>query len=185
MHLFVVLFFYIQSLIPIQGSTGVFKATKGTITFKSVAPLETITATSENLKGVIDTISGSFAFSVSIRTFVGFNSKLQQEHFNENYLETAKFPNATFTGKIIEEINFSQPGTYSVRAKGAFTIHGVKQERLIKGQVEITGKSIIVTSTFNVALIDHDISVPRVVHQKIAPEIEVSVKSELFPFRQE
>ena len=173
---------FIRFLFPVQtDQAGIFKTTKGSIKFISEAPLETISAVSENLKGVIDTSTKSFAFTVTVKSFNGFNSKLQQEHFNENYLESVKYPSATFTGKIIEEVDFSQPGVYPVRAKGALTIHGVKQERLIKAQIEISKKSLLITSKFIVALADHDITIPRVVYQKIAPEIEVVVKADLIP----
>ncbi|MCB0376383.1 MAG: YceI family protein, partial [Sinomicrobium sp.] len=119
-----------------------YLAENGRMHFKSDAPLELIEATSAELKGVLDTEKGSFAFSVDIPTFQGFNSPLQREHFNENYLESKRYPRATFVGKIIEEVDFFAPGSYEVRAKGVLDVHGVKQERIIKGQLNVTKDGI-------------------------------------------
>lgn len=81
-------------------------------------PLELIEARSIELKGLIDPAKQTFAFSVSTNSFEGFNSKLQREHFNENYLESAKYPKSTFTGKIIEKVDFTTNGEHIICAKG-------------------------------------------------------------------
>jgi polyisoprenoid-binding protein YceI len=179
--LILVIFWFISPFTFEKDDLNLYRTSNGTITFKSAAPLETITAKSEVLKGIINVSEGTFAFSVPIRSFNGFNSKLQMEHFNENYMETDKFPNATFSGKIIETVDFAKDSIYVIRAKGAFVIHGVKQERLIKVQVETKNNSIFVSSNFIVELSDHNISIPRIVQQKISPEIEITVNALLFP----
>src|SRR5687767_9354204 len=116
-------------------------ADKGTIQLTSDAPLELIECESKELRGVIDPEKKSFAFSVSITSFHGFNSEIQRTHFMENYMEQKIYPQATFTGKIIEDIPFDTPGTYSIRAKGDLDIHGMKKERIIKGTITITNNS--------------------------------------------
>lgn len=158
---------------------GVFRCENGKVSFKSDAPLEVITAKSNKLRGVIDTAKQTFAWSVEIKTFEGFNSPLQREHFNENYMETKKYPKASFSGKIIEDVDFQKNGTYSVRAKGKLNIHGVEQERIIKSQLEVSSGKLRIQSSFSVPLADHDISIPKVVYQKIAEEIAVTVDAEL------
>lgn len=158
---------------------GVFRCENGKLSFKSDAPLEVIQAKSNKLRGAIDTAKQTFAWSVDIKTFEGFNSPLQREHFNENYMESKKYPKASFTGKIIENIDFKKNGTYSVRAKGQLTIHGVEQERIIKSQLEVDGNKLRVQSSFSVLLADHNITIPKVVYQKIAEEIAVTVNAEL------
>ncbi len=150
----------------------------GTISFRSDAALELIKATSNNLMGKIDEEKRTFAFRVLIRSFEGFNSGLQQIHFNENYLETDQFPEATFLGKIIEPIDFSKNGKSTIRTKGILKIHGVEQERIIKSDVIITGNKVHIESDFTVLLSDHSIRVPRVVHEKIASEIRVNVNAD-------
>ncbi len=160
---------------PLQGNfEGVLKSQSGKISFISEAPLETIEADSDELKGALDTARNSFAFSVHINSFDGFNSPLQQQHFNENYLESARYPSATFTGKIIETIDFSHPGKFDVRAKGVMMIHGVKAERIIRGTIEITQTEIRIKTSFLVLLEDHDIKIPRIVYQKVAPEVTIN-----------
>ncbi|HND88454.1 MAG TPA: YceI family protein, partial [Saprospiraceae bacterium] len=147
--------------------------------FKSDAMLEVIQAQSKKLRGVIDPANNGFAWSVEVNSFEGFNGPLQREHFNENYLESVKYPRATFTGKIIEKVDFQQDGTYTVRAKGQLSVHGVEQERIIKSTLELKGRRLIIRSSFSVPLSDHSISIPKIVHQKIAEEIQVSVEAEL------
>lgn len=160
-------------------SASTLRTTTGSITLKSDAPLETIKASSHQLQGAIDLTNNTFAWAVEIKSFEGFNSPLQREHFNENYLESSKYPKATFTGKIIEKINFQTNGTYTVRAKGKLTIHGVTQERILKSTLVIRGGVARITSTFTVPLADHNINIPRVVYQKISEEILVTVHAEL------
>src|SRR3954468_24029824 len=84
-----------------------FVTEKGEINFTSNAQLELIKASSGELKGIIDPTNNQFAFRVNTRTFQGFNSSLQRDHFNENYIETEKCPTAVFSGKIIEQVDFS------------------------------------------------------------------------------
>lgn len=155
----------------------VFRVFDGNVEFKSTAPLEIIEAKSNQLRGAIEPATQSFAWSVDIITFQGFNSPLQREHFNENYLESSRYPKATFTGRIIEKIDFTKDGIFSVRAKGKLVIHGIEQERIIKGKLEIRGRKILVQTNFIVPLTDHDITIPKIVHQKIAEEIAVSVNA--------
>jgi hypothetical protein len=161
--------------------TGVHKTDVGTIAFRSDAPLEIIKAASEKLSGRIDENKRTFAFKIPIRTFHGFNSPLQQIHFNENYLETDKYPDATFSGKIIEPIDFSKPGKMIIRAKGMLKIHGIEQERIIKSEVTVLDHKIHLESFFTVQLSDHGIRVPKIVHEKIANEIKVNVIADLKP----
>jgi YceI-like domain len=158
---------------------GTISTQKGRVSVRSDAPLELITASSQQLRGIIDPAKNTFAWSVEVKTFEGFNSPLQREHFNENYLESNKYPKATFSGKIIEKVDFQRDGVYTVRAKGTFTIHGVAQERIIKSQITIKKGAARIQSAFTVPLADHQIEIPRVVYQKIAEEITVNVDAEL------
>lgn len=159
--------------------TGIYRCTNGVIEFRSNAPLEVIEAKSREMQGAIDPSNQSFAWLVEVTSFEGFNSPLQREHFNENYLESNRFSRATFTGKIIEKVNFDQDGVYSVRAKGRLNIHGTEQERIIKGKLEKKGQKLIISASFTVPLTDHNITIPKIVHQKIAEEIFVTVNAEL------
>jgi len=145
------------------------------IEFISDAPLERVTASTDQCAGVLDLKQRSFAMQVPVRSFQGFNSPLQREHFNENYLESTKFPNMTFQGRIIESTDLSKAGTYRIRAKGEFTIHGVMRERIIECVCVVTDTGLRVTAQFNVDLEDHAIRVPRVVQPKVASTVQVQV----------
>ena len=122
----------------------IYLTTSGRIDFRSDAPLEIIRASSNDLLGLIDISKNNFSFKVVIRSFQGFNSPLQKEHFNENYLESDKYPDASFKGKIIEDADLTVDGTYEVRAKGNLTIHNVTQERIIKSVVTVKNKIITI-----------------------------------------
>ncbi|HEY9178584.1 MAG TPA: YceI family protein, partial [Flavipsychrobacter sp.] len=113
----------------------VFKVQKCTIAFNSDAPNEIIKATSKKMKGLVDAGKKQFAFKVEVTSFEGFNSPLQREHFNENYMESFRFPHISFSGKIIEDVDLSKNGKYTVRAKGALDIHGVSRDRIIYADV--------------------------------------------------
>jgi len=164
-------------VLPGYSQENIFQVTKGKIAFKSDAPLELIEASSNDLKGLINFTSGSFAFSVSINSFQGFNSSLQREHFNENYMESEKFPKATFTGKIIESIDLANSGEVTIRAKGKLNIHGIEQERIIRSTLNIQNNKLTIKSNFSVLLQEHNITIPKVVQQKIAEEIYVTIEA--------
>lgn len=145
------------------------------VTFLSDAPMERITATSTQCSGVIDLRQRTFAVLVPVRSLEGFNSPLQREHFNENYLESDRYPSITFQGRIIESTDLSRSGTYAVRAKGELMVHGVVRERIIPCRIVVTAEGLRVTSSFTVLLEDHAIRVPRVVQQKVASDVQVRI----------
>jgi polyisoprenoid-binding protein YceI len=151
----------------------------GTASFVSNAPLEIIKAESNEVHGAIDLDENEFAFTIDNKSFKGFNSALQQEHFYENYMETQLYPVSSFKGKIIEKIDVDVTGEQMVRAKGILDIHGVSQERIIKGTVKITENKMQLKASFTVLLEDHQIKIPKVVNQKIAESIEVAINAEL------
>jgi polyisoprenoid-binding protein YceI len=159
----------------------IYELENSKVEFHSEAPQELISASSTEMKGAIDIARKSFAFKIGILSFMGFNSPLQRDHFNENYMESNTFPEASFSGKIIEDIDLSVDGVHSVRAKGKLRIHGIEKERIIKAQVTVKGQMIYVSSNFMVALSDHNIRIPRIVSEKLAQDISVSVKANLRP----
>jgi hypothetical protein len=152
----------------------------GEIVFTSAAPLETIKAKSNRMLGIMDLTSNKFAFSVDILSFQGFNSELQREHFGENYMETDRFPKATFQGKLIDKFN---PGLAKqvIRAKGQFEIHGVAKERIIDVEITKFGDGYKIKSDFNVSLVEHNINIPKIVFQRIAEIIQIGVSGALVP----
>jgi polyisoprenoid-binding protein YceI len=173
--IFFLYFILVQNLLLAQ----IFKGNNGVVSFRSQAALEVIDAKSSQLKGVVDIAKNEFAFAVDFKSFDGFNSPLQKEHFHENYMETNRYPVATFKGKIIEKIDWTKDGKYEIRAKGLLVLHGIKKERIIKNEVEIKNKRLIINSLFTISLSEHNIAIPKIVNQKIAEEIKVDIKVEL------
>lgn len=167
--------FFVACQFNLLAQQNVYHAHASKVDFISEAPLEQIKASSTQLKGLLDPQKRTFAFSIPIESFKGFNSPLQREHFNENYMEARIYPMAQFQGKIIEQIDFAKDGEYIIRAKGPFEIHGVEQERIIKLKLKVAKGVLIANASFTVLLSEHNISVPKVVYQKIEEEIKVNV----------
>jgi len=163
------------------GQADIYEVKSGEIHFFSEAPRELISASSKKLVGVLDVKKKTFAFRIEIASFVGFNNALQRGHFNENYMESNLYQTASYKGKIIEDIELGKDGSYDVRTKGKLNIHGVEQERIIKVQLAVKKGKIAVKSNFNVMLTDHNIKIPRVVNDKLSPEIKVTVDAVMQP----
>lgn len=173
--IFILLIFWIMQ----SGHTPqqvLFFTNSGEVDFTSDAPLEIIKASSNQMAGVLDLTDRSFSFSIPMNSFEGFNSALQRTHFNENYLETEKFPKSTFNGRIIEEVDFNASGSIRIRAKGRLVIHGIEQDRIIRCTLKTGSGSIEVDAEFTVPLDDHNISIPSIVQQKIAEVIDVRIR---------
>jgi len=155
----------------------IYNTNLANIKFLSNAPLEIIKAESSQLKGALNIKNKTFAFKLFIKSFDGFNSPLQKEHFYENYLEVKTYPESVFKGKILEDINLTSTGTY--RAKGILNIHGISKEVIIDVQLEPKDCRFAFSSKFNVQLKDYKIEVPRIVNHKIAETINIEVFGEL------
>lgn len=148
----------------------------GHISFYSSTPIENIEAHNNQAASILDASSGELVFNVLIKSFE-FKNALMQEHFNENYMESDKFPKATFKGKVsnVQSVNFSKDGTYNVDVTGDLTIHGVTKPVSAKGTVSIKGETVSAESKFTVQPSDYNIQIPKLVEGKIAKQIEVRV----------
>ncbi len=179
---FLVLLF-ISSLLAQGGN--VFSTTSGKISFQSDAPFELIKASSKEVKGLLDPAKKTFAFKVRMESFQGFNSALQKEHFNENYVESSKYPKAEFKGTVANNsvVNYSKDGTYNVTVKGKMTLHGITKDVEAPGTIKIEGGKVEGRSTFNIRLSDYKISVPSVVKDKVSNNIRISVDTRLEPLK--
>lgn len=154
----------------------------GHISFFSDGPLEKIEAHNNQVNAALDTKTGDFVFKVLMKSFI-FEKALMQEHFNENYVESDQFPNATFVGKItnIESIDFNKPGTYEALTEGKLTIHGITQPAANMGTFVVKKEGVDGTSKFMIKLADYEITIPGAVTGKIAEEIEITVDIHLEP----
>lgn len=153
-------------------------ARTGKVTFFSSTPVENIEAFNNEAASVIDAGNGDFAFQLLIKSFK-FEKALMQEHFNENYMESSKYPKSTYTGKItnLSAVNFSKDGTYDVETSGKLTMHGVTQDVIIPATITVKGDVVTANAKFMVSPDDYQIKIPGVVKDKIAKEIEVTVNS--------
>ena len=152
----------------------------GKISFFSDGAVEKIEAHNNQVNAALDATTSDLVFKVLIKSFE-FEKALMQEHFNENYLESDKYPNATYKGKITNaaEVNFTKNGTYQALTEGDLTIHGITKKIKEKGTIEIKGGKIIIVAKFNVLLKDYNIKIPNNVVNNIAETIQVSVNASL------
>jgi YceI-like domain len=151
------------------------------ISFYSSAPLEDIEAKTSNGTSVITTSKNNFFFLVPIKSFT-FKSSLMQEHFNENYMESEKFPDARFNGKINEEIDWKKDGVYNVTVTGKLTVHGVDKDRTIPGTITIKAGVISIASKFDISCKEHNIKIPSMMAEKIAETVAVTVGGSYAPY---
>lgn len=154
----------------------------GHISFFSSTPLENIEANNHQVASILDTKTGELVFNVLIKSFE-FKIALMQEHFNENYMESDKFPKAGFKGRITDmsAVNFEKDGVYNVDVEGELTIHGVTRTLKEKGRITVNGKSLLATSDFTVQPADYNIRIPKIVEGKIARQILVKVNISYSP----
>jgi hypothetical protein len=159
-----------------QTSQETYVCKNAKISIYSKAPLEDIDAVSTKGTSVLNAGTGDVAFSIPIKSLT-FEKSLMQEHFNENYMESDKYPNATFKGKIQEKVDVSKNGVYPVTATGVLEVHGVKQNRTIPGKIIVNSGVVSLATDFNVQCKDHQIEIPQLVFKKIAETIQVKVSA--------
>jgi polyisoprenoid-binding protein YceI len=150
---------------------------KATISFHSHTFLENIDAVNNNVMAVIDGTKKNIAFSMLMKQF-DFPKKLMQTHFNENYVESDKYPKATFSGAYTENADLTKDGIYPVKVNGKLTIHGVTKDVQIPGTLTVKGGLITGTTSFKLNPTDYNIEIPFIVRNKIEKENTVNVKVE-------
>lgn len=161
-----------------------FYTKTGKIFFYSKAPLEEIEGKNKTVTAVLDSKSGAIQFAVQMKGFE-FEKELMEQHFNENYVESDKYPKAEFKGAITNnsEINYSKDGTYAAKVSGKLAIHGVTHDVSTTGTLKITGGKIDANSTFNVLISDYKISIPALVKDKVSKSIKIVVDCNLEPLK--
>jgi polyisoprenoid-binding protein YceI len=148
----------------------------------SETPVENIEALTKELSSIYDSKTGEVVIAIPIKSFK-FDKSLMEEHFNENYLESDKYPKAIFKGKIIEAstLDISKDGTYKVNAEGKLTIHNVTKDVKIPGSISIKKGIINMNATFSVRCADYAIKIPKIVLVKVAEVIEVTINNSYSP----
>ncbi|MBP9070237.1 MAG: YceI family protein [Bacteroidia bacterium] len=172
-------------VVSVQTSIAqIYKAKDGStnITFFSTSPLEDITATNKGAIIVYNSSTNDIQIRVSVINFK-FKNGLMEEHFNDNYMETEKFPNAIFKGKINEAIDMAKDGETKVTVTGKMEMHGVTKDETFSGTVTRSGNEIMIKTKFKIKLVDYSIKVPSLYVKNIAEIIDVDVVSTLEPFQ--
>lgn len=154
----------------------------GKVSFFSKTPMENIDAVNNEVFSVMNLSKGEIAFAILVKSF-RFEKALMEEHFNENYMESTKFPKATFNGKIeqAEKLSLNKAGQYPVHVSGDLTIHGVTKKINTEGTITVSDSGLQATSTFNLKVKDFNIEIPSLVADKIAETIEVTINCSYAP----
>lgn len=167
--------------------SGVFAQDKfftktGKISFYSKATIENIEAHNRSVTAVLDSKTGAIQFSALVKGFE-FEKALMQQHFNENYLESTKYPRAEFKGQVVNnsDVNYTQDGTYNVKVKGKLTIHGETKDVETTGTITVKGDKLQAESDFNVQLADYKIKNDKL--NNISNTIRVAVNCLLEPLK--
>lgn len=157
------------------------KVTKtGSITFEASVPsFEEIKAKNEAVTCIINTSNGEIAALALMKGF-RFKIALMEEHFNENYVESSKFPKATFKGKI-EGFDYSKLTSTNKEhiIKGKLELHGKSKEITIKSKIKKTGETINMVADFVINTDDFDVEIPSVVSKKVAKDVKVTFNFDL------
>ena len=153
----------------------------GEITFTSEAPMEKIVSENKQVTAMINTATKDVAFKVLIKSFK-FEKQGMYDHFNRDYTESDKYPNATFEGKITDATDLTKSGTYNVTVEGKLTIHGVTKPVKQSGTIDVAEGKITLKSTFNIQLSDYGIKVPSDFIKRISNTVQVNVNSVLTPY---
>jgi len=172
------------TIVGLSGAQAQKYVTKtGHIYFFASTPMENIEAHNHQVNSALDQQTGDFVFKVLMKSFQ-FERALMQEHFNENYVESDKYPNASFIGIIlnISDINFSKNGVYNATVEGNLTIKGVTKKITEKGTFEVKEGKVIGNSSFNIVLSDYNIEIPGAVADKISKTFKIDVAVNLEKF---
>lgn len=159
----------------------------GKVKFDATTPSspELIMGNNDKATSVIDLGTGAIQFAVLIKAFL-FDKALMQEHFNENYMESDKFPKSDFKGQIsnMADVNLEKDGTYAIKVKGKMTIHGVTKDVEASGTLKVKDKTIVEgKAEFIVQLSDYNIDVPSIVNDKLNKEARISVEMNYEPLK--
>lgn len=161
-----------------------FFTKNGRIAFVSKGVLETNSAEHKGVTAVLDAKSGQLQFSVQMRGFE-FKKALMQEHFNENYVESNKFPRSTFTGQVSNnsDIKYQTDGVYNATVKGTLTLHGESRPVEASGKITVKGGKPQLQSDFTIQLSDYKIGIPSMVKEKVNNTVNVTVDCALEPLK--
>ena len=171
-HWLLTLFCLVIGVIPASGQKYVSE--RGQVSFFSDAALEDIKATNQKAISILNVATNDIAFSITVKDF-HFDQSLMEEHFNEKYMESDKYPKATFQGKVKGLDASVMSVVQEVKASGKLTIHGITREVEIPGTLQNLDGKWFLKSKFKVKLEDYKIDIPKLLWEKIAEEVDVAI----------
>ncbi|ANI88432.1 hypothetical protein A9P82_03405 [Arachidicoccus ginsenosidimutans] len=157
-----------------------FFTRNGEVSFYSKAPAETIQAENKQVLAIIDVSTKQVAFNLLTKGFL-FQKQLMQDHFNEEVIESDKYPKASFTGKITDAVDLTKAGKYHVHITGQLTMHGVAKPVTTEADIEVASGELKATSSFKVAYEDYKITMPSLLKNNVAKTIAISVNIDCKP----
>lgn len=169
-------------LIAAQAYSQIYVSRDCEISFISVTPVEDISAVNKKTIPFINTQNGEIQMKIAMSSFI-FEKPLMQEHFNENYVESEKYPFAIFKGKFNEDIDFKKDGVYDVTVTGVLDLHGVEKTRTFGGTVEVKGETVTINSQFKIVFDDHKIVIPSLQAAVIPPYTDVTIHAVFNPYQ--
>ena len=150
--------------------------TNGIIYFEASVPLfEDVEAKNEAVNCYLNAKNGAILFVVPINMF-RFERSLMEEHFNANYLESKKYPKATFKG-LIEKFDLKNIDSNETEyfIDGKITIHGKSKNIRVNAKIKKVDKGIELQSNFSLNTDDFNIKIPFIIRSKISKKVNVSV----------
>jgi len=157
------------SCLSLNASCQPYMTKTGFVGFYSKTAFEDIEAENNQVYAVLDPATHHIAFALLMKGFI-FPRELMQEHFNENYVESDKFPRASFSGICVGDMDLKKEGTYQVVIKGDLTLHGIIKPMETAALIEVKNDRVTGSAVFKLNPEDFHISIPSIVREKIAKD---------------
>lgn len=173
-NIFIIFFLYLAFFRPATAYSQLYSTRTGFIGFYSKTALEDIKAENNQVYAVIDAGKKNVALAVLLKGFI-FTKELMQEHFNENYVESDKYPKASFSGSYTGDVPVGKDGVYKVIVKGNLTLHNVTRPIEMQATIEVKNGHLLGQTEFKVKPEDFNITIPSIVRDKVDREMTVKV----------
>ncbi len=153
-----------------------YQTKTGTIKFLSKTPVEDIKAENRKVVSALDATTGDMAFSLLMKGF-DFPNQVMEDHFNESYAESTKFPKASFKGKItdVKKIDFTKDGTYTAEVTGKLTIKDVTKDIKTTATFVVKGGKLTATAKIDIKPKDYNFKIPATAEKSIAETLSVDI----------
>lgn len=174
MKLIISVLFCLAAALPGTAYSQLYSTRSGFIGFYSKTPLEDVRGENNQVFAVVDAGKRNLAFAALLKGFI-FPKELMQEHFNENYVESDKYPKATFSGAYTGDVALDKDGVYKVVVRGSLTLHNVTRPIEIPATLEVKGGHLVGVAELKLKPEDFNIGIPSIVRDKIDKEITVKI----------